>query len=95
MNLAGRHTRFRPMAVLISNGYITETMYNYGGGGSRTPVRKALPPEAYMLSRFACGPTLASPPQFALRAQNVQETRRASPIGLAVALRTETRQPAR
>ena len=25
---------------------------NFGGGGSRTPVRKALRPEAYMLSAF-------------------------------------------
>ena len=53
---------------------------NGGGGGSRTPVRKALPPEAYMLSRFACGPILTDPPQFASRAQNQQETRAASPI---------------
>jgi Phage integrase family len=27
---------------------------NGGGGGSRTPVRKALRPEAYMLSSFRC-----------------------------------------
>jgi len=57
-----------------------KTQLLYGGGGSRTPVRKALPPEDYMLSSFRCGPTLASPPQFAARAQSEQETRTASPI---------------
>lgn len=41
---------------------------DFGGGGSRTPVRKALPPEDYMRSPFACGPILADPPQFASRA---------------------------
>lgn len=41
---------------------------NGGGGGSRTPVRKALPPEDYMRSPFACGPILADPPQFASHA---------------------------
>jgi hypothetical protein len=57
---------------------------NFGGGGSRTPVRKALRHEAYMLSSVpvAIGP-LRAHRAFAFRAQNEQETRPASPIGLA------------
>jgi hypothetical protein len=57
---------------------------NGGGGGSRTPVRKALRHEDYMLSSVqVCGQPLRAYRPFAFRAQNEQEMRPASPIGLA------------
>ena len=66
-----------------------------GGGGSRTPVRKALRAEPYMLSYIRC----AAQPVRACRAfarhdQNEQETQPASPMDLARALRTERPGPA-
>src|SRR5271154_4867759 len=66
-----------------------------GGGGSRTPVRKALRTEAYMLISIRCAtPPLRAYRAFAGRAQNEQETKPASPMVLARALRTERLRPA-
>ena len=49
---------------------------NFGGGGSRTPVREALPPEDYMLIPFALQPALAGKPRF--RRQRLERARNAS-----------------
>src|SRR6266436_6012762 len=68
---------------------------NFGGGGSRTPVRKALRHEAYMLISIRCATrSVRTCRAFARRAQNEQETRPASPMVLARALRTERLRPA-
>src|SRR5271155_5270654 len=75
--------------------YLIISQINGGGGGSRTPVRKALRTEAYMLISIRCatGP-LRAYRAFADRAQNEQETKPASPMVLARALRTERLRPA-
>src|SRR5579859_2412454 len=66
-----------------------------GGGGSRTPVRKALRAEAYMLISIRCATRpLRADRAFAGGAQNEQETQPASPMVLARALRTERPRPA-
>ena len=69
--------------------------YDFGGGGSRTPVRKALRTEAYMLISIRCAawPVRAFR-AFARRGQNEQETQPASPMNLARTLRTERLGPA-
>src|SRR5258708_28796724 len=68
---------------------------NGGGGGSRTPLRKALRHEAYMLISIPCA---AKPARafraFARHAQNEQETQPASPMVLSPALRTQKPGPA-
>ena len=66
-----------------------------GGGGSRTPVRKALRPEAYMLISIRCATQpVRAYRAFARRGQNEQETQLASPMNLARTLRTERLGPA-
>jgi|GEM_PF-2417025 len=66
-----------------------------GGGGSRTPVRKALRHEAYMLISIRCATRpLRADRAFTGGAQNEQETQPASPVVLARALRTERLRPA-
>ena len=68
---------------------------NGGGGGSRTPVRKAQRHEAYMLIPIRCAARLLRAFRaFARHAQNEQETQPASPMNLARTLRTERSGPA-
>jgi hypothetical protein len=71
------------------------TRKNGGGGGSRTPVRKALRHEAYMLISIQCATQpLRDGRAFAGGAWNEQDAQPASPMVLARALRTERLRPA-
>ncbi len=66
-----------------------------GGGGSRTPVRKALRHEAYMLISIRCATRpLRADRAFAGGAWNEQDAQPTSPMVLARALRTERPRPA-
>jgi hypothetical protein len=66
-----------------------------GGGGSRTPVRKALRTEAYMLISIRCATRpLRADRAFAGGAWNEQDAQPASPMVLARTLRTERPGPA-
>jgi hypothetical protein len=68
---------------------------NGGGGGSRTPVRKALRHEAYMLISIRCATRpLRADRAFAGGAWNEQDAQPTSPMVLARALRTERLRPA-
>jgi hypothetical protein len=90
-----------PRARAASTSEVCQNKYSKinrivgGGGGSRTPVRKALRHEAYMLISIRCAtrPSRADR-AFTGRAQNEQETQPASPMVLARALRTERPRPA-
>jgi integrase/recombinase XerD len=68
---------------------------NGGGGGSRTPVRKALRTEAYMLISIRCATRpVRADRAFAGGAWNEQDAQPTSPMDLARALRTERFRPA-
>jgi integrase/recombinase XerD len=68
---------------------------NGGGGGSRTPVRKALRTEAYMLISIRCATRpVRADRAFAGGARNEQDAQPTSPMDLARALRTERPRPA-
>ena len=68
---------------------------NCGGGGSRTPVRKALRTEAYMLISIRCATRpVRADRAFASGAWNEQDAQPTSPMDLARALRTERPRPA-
>ena len=63
-------------------------------GGVEPPSEKRYEPKPTCLSQFGVRPGLAAYRAFARRAQNEQETRPASPMVLARALRTERLRPA-